>query len=640
MSEEPRYAAALHIATEAALAGGALLRAEFRRPDGPRGDDSHADVDIEVERMLRARLLAAFPGWGFLGEETGYVAPTDTHGGTHIWMVDPNDGTRAFLSGMRGSSVSIGLVRDGVPVLGVVYAPCAPDDAGDLVTWAEGCGPVRRQGREVARTWPERLDRHSVVAVSWDVYRARGTTLAIVSPARYRAVPSIAYRMALVAVGEADATFSGHGPAAWDYCAGHALVRGAGGALLDQHGQDVTYRLDGRSRVGSGFAGSRAVAEELRQRHRDVHGRSWRAASYGHVEALFPTILPAYGATVTDPGLLARAQGALLGQVAGDSLGSLVEFLTPEEIARRHPDRLRDLGDGGTWNTIAGQPTDDSELALLLARLLARRGAYDPEIAAHVYAWWLHTSPFDIGSTTRQALEAITDRTLRGRTAAAAARQAANRESQANGSLMRISPLGVYAHALPPAPAADLARADSSLTHPNPVCQEACAVFTVAVAHAIRTGATPAAVYQAALGWAEQHSRADAVTETLRAAATARPSSYVQQPGWALLALHNAFWQLLHAPSLEEGIVDTVNQGGDTDTTAAIAGALLGAVYGRDAVPLRWRRLVLTCRTIAGVEGVAHPRPADFWGVDVLELAERLLVVGRMAAEEGGGTQG
>jgi len=68
--------------------------------------------------------------------------------------------------------------------------------------------------------------------------------------------------------------------------------------------------------------------------------------------------------------MLKRAQGCLLGQLAEDALGSLVEFQTPEQIRREYPDGIRELADGGTWNTIAGQPTDDSEMALLLARLI------------------------------------------------------------------------------------------------------------------------------------------------------------------------------------------------------------------------------------------------------------------------------
>lgn len=83
--------------------------------------------------------------------------------------------------------------------------------------------------------------------------------------------------------------------------------------------------------------------------------------------------------------MLDRAQGCLLGQLAGDALGSLVEFQTPEDIRQEYPDGVRELADGGTWNTIAGQPTDDSEMALMLARLLADTGQYEQDAARDAY---------------------------------------------------------------------------------------------------------------------------------------------------------------------------------------------------------------------------------------------------------------
>ena len=72
--------------------------------------------------------------------------------------------------------------------------------------------------------------------------------------------------------------------------------------------------------------------------------------------------------------MIDRAQGCLLGQLAGDALGSLVEFQTPEQIRQEYPNGVRELVDGGTWNTIAGQPTDDSEVALRMTRIPANQG--------------------------------------------------------------------------------------------------------------------------------------------------------------------------------------------------------------------------------------------------------------------------
>lgn len=109
--------------------------------------------------------------------------------------------------------------------------------------------------------------------------------------------------------------------------------------------------------------------------------------------------------------------------------------------------------------------------------------------------------------------------------------------------------------------------------------------------------------------------------EAVAGAAQSPPDDYRTLQGWVLIAFRNALWQLLHAPNLEEGVVDTVMRGGDTDTNAAICGALLGAVHGRDAIPAQWVESVLNCRPDAGQPGVVHPRPRRLWPVDALSLA-------------------
>jgi hypothetical protein len=80
-----------------------------------------------------------------------------------------------------------------------------------------------------------------------------------------------------------------------------------------------------------------------------------------------------------------------------------------------------------------------------------------------------------------------------------------------------------------------------------------------------------------------------------------------------------------NAPNFEEGVVDTVMRGGDTDTNAAICGALLGAVHGLNAVPVRWVDRLLNCRPEAGRPDVRHPRPDVFWPVDAMDLATHLV---------------
>ena len=99
-------------------------------------------------------------------------------------------------------------------------------------------------------------------------------------------------------------------------------------------------------------------------------------------------------ATAVDAAALNRAQGRMLGQLAGDSLGSLAEFQSPAQILRQYPDGVRQLADGGDFGTIPGQPTDDSEMALMQARSLAEHERFDVDAIRKAYICWLDTNPF------------------------------------------------------------------------------------------------------------------------------------------------------------------------------------------------------------------------------------------------------
>lgn len=303
-----------------------------------------------------------------------------------------------------------------------------------------------------------------------------------------------------------------------------------------------------------------------------------------------------------------RARGCMMGQLAGDSLGSLVEFMGPQEIRRRYPAGVRHLADGGTWGTLAGQPTDDSEMALELARTLVQHQRYEPDAALAAYRAWMASEPFDMGLTTRAGLV--------GRH---------NAESQANGALMRISPLGILGARHGLEDTGRWAQQDAALTHPHPVCLQANALFAMAIAQAIRAGESTSSLHEQVSNWAADMKADASLKNALQLALDAPPANYVDQQGWVVTAFHNAFWQLLHAPSLEDGVVDTVMRGGDTDTNAAICGALLGAVHGLDAVPERWTRTVLACRPSADRADVRRPRPQRYWPMDALELADALL---------------
>lgn len=586
---------------------GTWLAAEFSRPGGPRFSNTDTSpIDTEIELFLRERLTALIPA-RFVGEEAGVLA-VEPNG--YCWVVDPHDGTRAFLEGRRGSAVSVALLRRGTPVLGVVYAPTSPDRGPDLIAWAEGAGTTRNGRLVVIDLSRRHLTSSDVVFLNHGAGQRPVWSSLACAPARFMPLPSIAYRLARVAVGDGIATVTLRPVNAHDIAAGHALLTAAGGVLVAEDGVPVTYGEDGDSRPFACFGGAPAAVTILRT-------RKWRGSTESRREAKVALTWP----RAAENRRFDRALGCMLGMVIGDALGSQVEFQTRDAIQAAHPDGLLDLADSPVWKTMAGQPTDDSELGLTLARSLVRTGHYNPEDAAAAYGRWYASGPFDCGHTTAVALAAAaaarTDK-------AQAATRHASRDSQSNGSLMRIAPVGVWA--ADPAEAARVASEDSALSHPHPVCRTACAAFAAAISAAL-AGADRGGMMNTALQIADAAgTEAAPVGSALRQAADGvPPKNFQHQMGWVLIALQNAFFHLAAGTATEQALIQTVGQGGDTDTNGAIAGALLGAGDGRASLPVRWVMPVLTCRPDPGLHP-RQPRPEEYWPDDLLDLTEALLL--------------
>ena len=172
---------ALKAAIQAVLSVGNRLREDFH---ATLNDRATKQAEFDAETAIKAHLDVAQPDWGFIGEETAHRGPRN--GARHIWLVDPLDGTSDHKAGARGGAVSIAAVADGEPVLGVVYAYAAPDDDGDLFAWAEGCGPISRNGLPLPLPdLPARLRAEDVVLVSWKARKKVKANLATVAPARF-----------------------------------------------------------------------------------------------------------------------------------------------------------------------------------------------------------------------------------------------------------------------------------------------------------------------------------------------------------------------------------------------------------------------------------------------------------------------
>lgn len=302
----------------------------------------------------------------------------------------------------------------------------------------------------------------------------------------------------------------------------------------------------------------------------------------------------------------------MMGLLAGDALGSRVEFKTQYDIRVEYPGRLTELIDGGAWNTIAGQPTDDGEMAITLARSIIAKGGYRSDYVFDQYVKWFDSGPFDYGGSTRRALKTHDPSLV----------------SEANSALMRAAPIGIFGALADQSLVRDWAHLDARLTHPNRVTVQVNEIFCRAIAHAIRTGASNIELYEKIVEWAHDPRTDPSIVGTVVRAEEAAPEEYFHRMGWVLIAFGNALYQLVNAPDFEEGVIDTVNRGGDTDTNGAVAGALLGAVWGVDAIPERWKNAILNARPARNDPRVHHPRPREYWPVDAPELARELLIAG------------
>lgn len=291
----------------------------------------------------------------------------------------------------------------------------------------------------------------------------------------------------------------------------------------------------------------------------------------------------------------------MLGQIIGDNLGALVEFQSADEIREEYPDGVRDLTGGGPFGVVPGQPTDDSELALALARSMVRCGGFDEDDVREAYRRWAASNPFDIGGTCAAALRHPYER---------------DASKPTNGALMRVSPLAV-AYADNSERVGELARIDAALTHPNPYPVEVNAVYTAALADVI-AGADPVTALRAHAG-----ELADEVETYL----TTPPRDVFSKQGWVRHAFHITCWFAAHTTSFEEDLVAIVGLGGDTDTNAAIAGAFLGAMHGADAIPQRWRDPVEQYRADA------TDRPEEYAPHDIVQLTDALLALAKGNAE-------
>ena len=210
--------------------------------------DPVTSADAEANRILKEALMNNFPEYGWLSEET--CDDHDRLARRRVWVVDPIDGTKEFITGIPEFAISVALVEDGFPVLCALYNPAT----------AECFNAVRGKGvwlnGEPIHCRQAVSERLTVLASRTEV--TKGLFRRFEPYIELTSVGSVAYKLALVAAGKADATFSLEPKNEWDIAAGVLLVEESGGKATDNKGTPIVFN-QARTLV-SGVIGAAATA--------------------------------------------------------------------------------------------------------------------------------------------------------------------------------------------------------------------------------------------------------------------------------------------------------------------------------------------------------------------------------------------
>ena len=290
-----------------------------------------------------------------------------------------------------------------------------------------------------------------------------------------------------------------------------------------------------------------------------------------------------------------RARAAFIGMAIGDALGATVEFMTASEIAAKYG-TFRDIIGGGWLRLKPGQVTDDTEMALCVARAIVTSQTWSLTAVADNFAAWLKSRPVDCGDTCRKGIRAYL---LHGQL-----ESPPNEWDAGNGAAMRLLPAAIFS-----LPDAELLKKyileQAHITHNNPVSDAAC-ICLGQLLHMALCGA----------GKSQLRRRVDGLVSQFPTFAFVPYRGLAT--GYVVDTMQTVFHWFFRGRNFEECLTGTVNQGADADTTGAICGMLAGAYYGMEAIPKRWIKK-MDVSIISEIERVteqliaASPVGKHFW---------------------------
>lgn len=311
-----------------------------------------------------------------------------------------------------------------------------------------------------------------------------------------------------------------------------------------------------------------------------------------------------------------RIDGSLVGLAVGDALGASVEF-RPQKYLAEHP--VHGMMGGGTWGLQAGQWTDDTSMALCLASSLITKRTFNPYDQLVRYKWWYRYGYlsstgkcFDIGNATRNAIEEFSRRQEELRNYLNLWSEedvdrlpiqdvlnngfdvyCSNESVEGNGALMRLAPVPIFFYRTPKH-AVRYAGESARLTHGGQVAVDACRYYAALIVAAIRGESKEdilsSQFYSKHQAWFNNTPLHADIVRVANGSFKKRRGykDGIRGKGHVMWTLEAALWAFWSSDSFEQGALNAVNLGDDTDTTAAIYGQLAGAYYGYRSIPPEW----------------------------------------------------
>ena len=226
----------LELAINAAIKAGDIILNYFKSDYEIKEKSYHNPVttaDKAADDFLKSTLMEDRPKYGWLSEET--VDSFERLNKRKVWIVDPLDGTKEFIDGVANFVVSIGLVQDGYPIIGVLYNPVSKE----LFSAAKNEGAflngmaIKCSSKKKISDMSLLISRSELRRGLWSPYLEKFHKLIPIG--------SVAYKLGLTAATKADIFASLRPKNEWDICAGNCIINEAGGKLIDLNGKRVIF---------------------------------------------------------------------------------------------------------------------------------------------------------------------------------------------------------------------------------------------------------------------------------------------------------------------------------------------------------------------------------------------------------------